>query len=117
MRNMKLFPRGCRYRYKNYNQKVNAVERPNLLNQVFESSGHNKIWVGDITYISARKGTLYLAVFIIYSRKVVGWSMNNKMKDILVMDAFMQVYGKERPEKGLIVLHTDQGSQVRQEVA
>ncbi|NRT33012.1 putative transposase [Clostridium beijerinckii] len=65
----------------------------------------------DITYIRTRKGTLYLAVFIdIYSRKVVGLSMNNRMKDILVMDVFMQVYGKEHPEKGLIV-HTDQGSQ------
>ncbi|NRT77616.1 putative transposase [Clostridium beijerinckii] len=108
---MKLFPGGCHYRYKHYNQKVNAVERPNLLNQVFQSNGRNKIWGGYITYIRTRKGTLYLAVFIdIYSRKVFGLSMNNRMKDILVMDAFMQVYGKKHPEKGLIV-HTDQESQ------
>ena len=111
MRNMKLFPKGCRYHYKHYNQKVNVVERPNLLNQVFESDGRNKIWVGYITYIPTKKGTLYLAVFIdIYSRKVIGWSMGNRMKDTLVMDAFMQAYGKEHPESGLIV-HTDQGSQ------
>lgn len=105
MRNMKLTPK--RYRYKRYNQKVNAVERPNLLNQIFESDGKNKIWVADITYISTKKGTLYLAVFIdIYSRKVVGWSMNNRMKDC----AFIQAYGKDHPKKDLIV-HTDQGSQ------
>jgi putative transposase len=111
MRNMKLYPRGSRYRYKRYNQTTNAVERPNLLNQIFESDGRNKIWVGDITYIPTNKGTLYLAVFMdIYSRKVVGWSMGNRMKDILVMDAFMQAYGKEHPESGLIV-HTDQGTQ------
>ncbi len=111
MRNMKLLPKGCRYRYKHYNQKVKAIERPNLLNQVFESDSKNKIWVGDITYIPTKKGTLYLAVFIdIYSRKVVGWSMGNRMKDTLVIDAFLQAYGKERPENGLIV-HTDQGSQ------
>ena len=86
MKNMKLLPRGCRYRYKHYNQKVNAVERPNLLNQVLESSGRNKIWVGDINYVPTQKGTLYLAIFIdIYSQKVVGWSMNNMMKDPLVM--------------------------------
>lgn len=36
--------------------------------------------------------------------------MNNRMKDILVMDAFIQAYEKEHPERGLIV-HTDQGSQ------
>ncbi|WML34397.1 IS3 family transposase [Clostridium sp. OS1-26] len=111
MRNMKLFPKGCRYRYKHYNQKVNAVERPNLLNQIFQSDGRNKIWVGDITYIPTKKGNLYLAVFIdIYSRKVVGWSMDNRMKETLVMGAFMQAYGKEHPKNDLIV-HTDQGSQ------
>lgn len=111
MRNMKLTPKGCRYRYKHYNQKTNAVERPNLLNQVFESDVKNKIWVGDITYIPTKRGTLYLAVFIdIYSRKVIGWSMDKRMKDTLVMDAFMQAYGKEQPQNGLIV-HTDQGSQ------
>jgi len=64
MRNMKIFSKGCRYHYKHYNYKVNAVERPNLLNQVFESDGRNKIWVGDITYIPTTRGTLYLAVFI-----------------------------------------------------
>ncbi len=73
MRNMKLLSKGFRYLYKQHNQKVNTVERPNLLNQVFESDGRNKIWVGDITYIPTKMGTLYLAVFIdIYSRKVVG---------------------------------------------
>ncbi|WP_131701614.1 IS3 family transposase, partial [Gottschalkia purinilytica] len=46
----------------------------------------------------------------IYSRKVCGWSMSRKMKDTLVMDAFMQAYRRERPKEGLIV-HTDQGSQ------
>lgn len=96
MRNIKLFSRGYRYYYKHYNQKINAVERPNLPNQVFESNGRNKIWVGDITYIPTIKGILHLVVFMdIYYRKVVGWSMNNRMKYILVMDAFMQAYGKE----------------------
>ncbi|MTK12276.1 MAG: IS3 family transposase [Clostridiaceae bacterium] len=93
MRNMKLFPKGSNYRYKHYNQKVNVVERPNLLNQIFESDGRNKIWIGDITYIPTKKSILYLVVFIdIYSRKVVGWSMDNRMKDTLVMGAFMQAY-------------------------
>lgn len=60
-----------------------------MLNQAFESDGRNKIWVGDIIYIPTKKGTLYLTVFMdIYSRKVVGWSMGNRMKDNLVIDAF-----------------------------
>ena len=111
MRNMKLTPRGTRYRYKRYNQGSSSIERPNLLNQVFQTDGKNKIWVGDITYVPTKKGVLYLAVFLdIYSRKVSGWSMGRKMKDTLVMDAFTQAYGRERPPEGLIV-HTDQGSQ------
>lgn len=111
MRNMSLVPKGTRYRYKRYNQKSSSIERPNLLNQSFQTDGRNKIWVGDITYVPTKKGILYLAVFLdIYSRKVSGWSMGRQMKDALVMDAFMQAYGREQPEKGLIV-HTDQGSQ------
>ena len=78
---------------------------------MFYADKKNKIGVGDITYIPTRKGTLYLAVFLdIYSRKVVGWSMNKKMKDTLVQDAFIQAYGKEHLDAGLII-HTDQGSQ------
>lgn len=111
MRNMKLYPKGTRYRYKRYNQKSASIERPNLLNQTFQTDDKNKIWVGDITYVPTKKGVLYLAVFLdIYSRKVSGWSMDRKMKDTLVMNAFMQAYGRERPKEGLIV-HTDQGSQ------
>ncbi len=107
MRKLMLYPKGTRYRYKHYNQKSNVVERPNLLNQMFCTDRKNKIWVGDITYIPTRKGTLYLAVFLdIYSRKIVGWSMNRKMKDTLVINAFLQAYGKERPVPGLIV-HTE----------
>lgn len=54
---------------------------------------------------------MYGAVFTdLYSRKVVGWSMNKRMREALVMAAFFQGYGKEKPDAGLIV-HTDQGLQ------
>ncbi|KIP28651.1 integrase core domain protein [Bacillus thuringiensis serovar morrisoni] len=107
----KLYAKGSRYRYKRYNKKSPSIERPNLLNQVFQTDQRNKIWVGDITYIPTQKGTLYLAIFVdMYSRKVIGWSMNTRMKDTLVIDAFLQGYKKEHPKKGLII-HTDQGSQ------
>ena len=78
---------------------------------MFKTTDKNKIWVGDITYIPTQKKTLFLAVFVdIFSRKVVGWAMDTRMKDQLVIAAFNQAYGKERPEPGLIV-HTDQGAQ------
>lgn len=76
------------------------------MNQIFHTDSLNKVWVGDITYMPISEGTLYLAVFIdLFSRKVVGWSMNKRMEEELVIDAYLQAYGK-----GLIV-HTDQGSQ------
>ncbi|EOP90483.1 hypothetical protein IGM_02175 [Bacillus cereus HuB4-4] len=69
MRQMKLYAKGSRYQYKRYNKKSPSIERPNLLNQVFQTDQRNKIWVGDITCIPTQKGTLYLAVFVdMYSR-------------------------------------------------
>ncbi|EOO25744.1 hypothetical protein IIU_06082 [Bacillus cereus VD133] len=100
MRQIKLYAKGSRYRYKRYNKKSPSIERPNLLNQVFQTDQRNKTWVGDITYIPTQKGTLYLAVFVdMYSRKVIGWSMSTRMKDSLVIDAFLQGYKKGTYEK------------------
>ena len=111
MKRMQLMPAGTRYRYKRYSREGGAVDRPNLLNQSFQTDGKNKIWVGDITYIRTKKGFLYLAVFMdLYSRKVVGWSMSRRIKVDLVINALKQAYDREHPPKGLVV-HTDQGSQ------
>jgi Transposase and inactivated derivatives len=107
MRLMNLVAKGTRKHYKNYNQKKDSPDLPNLLNQTFITISINKVWVGDITYIPTKEGTLYLSVYIdLYSRKVVGWSMGKRMKEAIVIDAFLQAYGKERPSKGLII-HTD----------
>ena len=59
---------------------------------------------------SDKKGVLYLAVFLdIFYRKITGWSVGKNMKETLVMEAFMQGYGREKAEDGLIV-HTDGGN-------
>lgn len=108
---MGLYAKGSTYKYKYYNRKRASHSHPNLLNQTFIATEKNKIWLGDITYIPLKKGTLYLAVFIdVSTRKIVGWAMSSRMKDQLVIDAFLQAYGKEQPQAGLII-HTDQGSQ------
>jgi len=50
---------------------------PDLLKRDFSADAPNRKWVGDITYLQTTEGWLYLAVFIdLYSRRVVGWSMN-----------------------------------------
>lgn len=108
---MGLYAKGSRYKYKNYNKKRPSLSHPNLLNQVFQAEKKNKIWLGHITYIPLKRSTLYLSVFIdVFTRKIVGWSMDTRMKDTIVIDAFLQALGKEHPEEGLII-HTDQGSQ------
>ncbi len=71
----------------------------------------NDKYVGDITYIKTKQGILYLATVIdLYSRKVLGWSMDDTMKTSLVNDALIMALKRKKTAKGLI-WHTDRGSQ------
>jgi transposase InsO family protein len=93
------------------NSKHNESISPNLLNRNFKVDEPNQVWVGDITYIWTDMGWLYLATVIdLFSRKVVGWSMSNRMKTSLVNDAMQMAIWQRKPPKGLI-WHTDRGSQ------
>ena len=84
---------------------------PNHVNRDFYSSTSDKIYVGDITYISTKEGWLFLAVVIdVYSRKVIGWSMSDTMKTSLVNNALLMAIQRRNPDKGLIY-HSDRGSQ------
>jgi len=83
----------------------------NILNRDFYASNPNEKWVGDITYISTGEGWLYLATVIdLYSRRVVGWSMDDNMKVSLVNDALKMAIEHRSPQAGLL-WHTDRGSQ------
>jgi len=91
--------------------KHNKSIAPNLLERQFTVSEPDRYYVGDITYIYTQEGWLYLAVVIdLFSRKVVGWSMDNRMKAQLVNDALLMAIWKRKPTQGLI-WHTDRGSQ------
>lgn len=84
---------------------------PNLLERDFEASAPNKKWVADITYIPTREGWLYLAAVLdLYSRMIVGWSMDGRMTRRLVLDALGMAVGRRRPGPGLLH-HSDRGSQ------
>jgi transposase InsO family protein len=91
--------------------KHNLPVAPNLLDRNFEAAGPNKIWAADITYIPTREGWLYLAVCIdLYSRMVVGWSMDSRITKQLVVDAF-NMAARNRPGARGLVHHSDRGSQ------
>jgi transposase InsO family protein len=84
---------------------------PNLLQRDFSPAAPNQVWTSDITYVATAEGWLYLVVIIdLFSRQVVGWSMQPHMKAELVTDALRMAWFRRRPEAGVIV-HTDRGSQ------
>lgn len=87
-----------------------AVE-PHLLDRRFQSWRVNQAWVADITYVATAEGWLYLAcVLDLASRRIVGWSMSERIKADLVCQALQSAYWRRKPNPGLL-MHTDRGSQ------
>jgi putative transposase len=84
---------------------------PNVLDRQFEQALPNQVWVADITYIRTRSGWLYLAAVLdLYSRKIVGWAMNEAMPAGLVCAALQMAIIQRNPAAGLVV-HSDRGTQ------
>jgi len=84
---------------------------PNLLDRRFDCWQINQAWVCDITYVSTGEGWLYLAtVMDLASRRIVGWSMSDRIRADLVCNALKAAYWRRKPAAGLI-LHSDRGSQ------
>lgn len=100
-----------KFRAVNYARHNNPVTE-NLLNREFAVIQPDICWVGDITYIPTKEGWLYLATVIdLYSRKVIGWSMDDNMQSKLVNDALLMAIVNRRPKTEGLIWHTDQGSQ------
>ena len=91
--------------------KHNLPVAQNILNRKFSPQGPNQAWGTDITYLWTQQGWIYLAVVIdLYSRRVVGWCMDRRMKKALVIRALMMAVNLRKPPPGLIH-HSDRGSQ------
>jgi putative transposase len=83
----------------------------NVLARQFNPPKPNRAWAGDITYFATKEGWLYLAIIIdLCSRRIVGWSMSNRIDSELVLAAAHMAIKARRPGAGLLV-HTDRGSQ------
>jgi transposase InsO family protein len=94
-----------------YAARNSALLAPNRLGRQFRVLAPNRVWAGDITFISTRRGWLYLAVVLdLYSRRVVGWAMSPRRDAQLVLDALTMALAHRRPAPGLIH-HSDQGGQ------
>ena len=84
---------------------------PNLLDGDFAAESPNTKWCADITYIPTQEGWLYLAVILdLFSRRIVGWAMDKRMKQQLVSAALLMALRQRQPQ-GPLIHHNDRGSQ------
>ena len=83
----------------------------NVLDQDFAADGPNEKWGVDISYVWTAEGWLYLAIVLdLFSRRIVGWAMSDRMKRGLAMEALQRALTLRGPKPGLIH-HSDRGSQ------
>jgi putative transposase len=83
----------------------------NVLDRKFEVDAPNIAWVTDITYVWTSEGWLYLAAILdLFSRRVVGFAMSERIDRALVLQALTAAVGRRAPNAGL-VHHSDRGSQ------
>lgn len=88
------------YRKPRYRSGKPAVTAPNRLQRQFTTAAPDRVWVTDITYIRTHEGWLYLAaVMDLYSRRIVGWSMQPTLARELVLDAVLMAVWRRRPSK------------------
>ena len=92
-------------------ERSTAAIAPNLLDREFRATAPNQKWVADFTYLWTAEGWLYVAVVLdLYSRRVVGWSMQPHMTTQLVTDALMTaIWRRGKPDA--LLHHSDRGSQ------
>jgi len=94
---------------------IRAVIAPNVLDRAFTATAPNQKWVADFTYLWTSEGWLYVAAVLdLFSRRVVGWSMQTAMTSQLVTDAMMMAVWRRGPAPTLLH-HSDQGSQYTSE--
>lgn len=112
MREMELFARKKRrFTPKTTDSRHDHPLAKNRLDRDFSADRPNAKWTTDITYIPTDQGWLYLAgVMDLYSRKIVGWSMAEHMREELVADALKMALARRCPPRGLLH-HSDRGVQ------
>jgi len=84
---------------------------PNRLQQCFAVGAPNQVWLSDVTFIATQQGWLYLAAVLdLYSRRIVGWAMDEQMSDSLTKRALRMALHKRKPVPHQLLHHSDRGS-------
>ena len=103
--------KGCPKRRFRVTSRGIHVSAGNLLAQYFSAKTMNRRWASDITFIWTGQGWLYLAVVMdLFSRRIVGWSMNRRISCHLVLKALSMALGQRQVE-GELIHHSDRGAQ------
>ena len=98
-------------RFRSKPSSAGPLRAPNRLKEQGLPEGPDQAWVADITYLPTRSGWIYLAaVMDLFSRKIVGWSLKERMDSSLVKEALAKAWQVRRPQPGLLH-HSDKGSQ------
>ncbi len=89
------------------------TEAEDLVQRQFRADRPGQVWVSDITYIRTQERWLYLAAVLdLYNREVVGWALDRRVGQELVLTALNQALDQHPPEKDM-VFHADRGGQYR----
>jgi len=98
------------YRKPRHRGGVSHIVVPNRLQRQFNPIAQDEAWVTDITHIRTHEGWLYLAVVVdLFSRKVIGWSMQSRITKDIVLNALLMAVWRRNP-KQRVTVHSDQGS-------
>lgn len=101
----------ARYRVQTTDSNHDQPVAPNRLAAAPKATAPNQLWVADITFIQTNEGWLYLAAILdLYSRKIVGWAMSQRIDTTLVLNALAMALLQRRPPAKLL-FHTDRGVQ------
>lgn len=101
----------ARYRVQTTQSNHDQPIAPNRLAEAPKASALNEIWVADITYVQTRQGWLYVAAIMdLYSRKIVGWAMGERIDTALVLRALFMALTHRNPPANLL-FHSDRGVQ------
>lgn len=100
-----------RFRVQTTDSRHDQPIAPNRLAQAPRASAPNQLWVADITYIETGEDWLYLAAIMdLYSRKIVGWAMSERLDTVLVLKALAMALLHRQPPRNLL-FHSDRGVQ------
>jgi putative transposase len=87
-----------------------ARPAPDLVDRDFTTKGPDRLWLSDITYVPTDVGHIYLAVVLdAWSRRVIGWCMENHLRTELVLSALNMALEQRTPSN--VIHHSDQGCQ------